>query len=123
MQQIQKMVIRNGIDSFMIEEENEIKRFLLSVFSLPLLPHERIEPAFQQLVENLSENSSNISQSFILGFNTIWINYVKARNFSIHGNLDLVTDAFETYGNQLHAKIGTFPSAWKFTGNLYKILF
>lgn len=115
------MVIRYALDTFVFrEDENDIKRFLLSTFALPMLPVDMIEPTFQQLVQSLTNNSANILSGFIQNYGTVWLRHVTARNFSVYENIDLLTDIFENYGNQLHAKIGTFPVPWKFTGEIYK---
>lgn len=109
--------MQHGVNNFEVEGgRNDIKVFLLSVFSLPLLPPQEIEGAFLELVRQLSENSSNILNPFIESYTEMWLRGVKPNNFSVYRKIERLTNVFENYGNQLHVKIGTFPLTWKFTG-------
>ncbi|CAD6236063.1 GSCOCG00012453001-RA-CDS [Cotesia congregata] len=90
------------------------EEFLKSCFSLILLPHEKIEEGFNELVNNLTHDANVQLTNFIGYFRTTWIQGVGPINMSLFEETDSLNTVPVLFWTSLHNDMGEKPSLWKF---------
>ncbi|CAG5090753.1 Protein of unknown function, partial [Cotesia congregata] len=90
------------------------EEFLKSCFSLILLPHEKIEEGFNELVNNLTHDANVQLTNFIGYFRTTWIQGVGPTNMSLFEETDSLNTVPVLFWTSLQNVMGEKPSLWKF---------
>ncbi|KAH0567998.1 hypothetical protein KQX54_017231 [Cotesia glomerata] len=90
------------------------EEFLKSCFSLILLPHEKIEGGFNELVNNLTNDANVQLTNFIGYFRTTWIQGVGPTNMSLFEETDSLNTVPVLFWTSLQNDMGEKPSLWKF---------
>ncbi|XP_051173472.1 uncharacterized protein LOC127289532 [Leptopilina boulardi] len=110
-----KLIILLNLDTqFLSTNEIEVKTFLMRILTLPLLPPEKIESAFNNLKRNLSDECFQSILLFALTFDREWIRRVTPKRFSVYRDLQRISRIFELYSCRLHTLMGSFPTPWDF---------
>ncbi|XP_043475789.1 uncharacterized protein LOC122507238 isoform X2 [Leptopilina heterotoma] len=110
------LIVKHGLHNYLLNEnvDREITQFLHFTLTLPLLPSNTIEEAFQGTVETLSANAYTVLQLFFINYDQVWLREVGANHFCVHRNFERCTNVFEKYNIILSTIIGTHPDVWKF---------
>ena len=95
--------------------DDAIRRTLLNIMALPLLPAAKIEPVFNFIKDEVIAENRNALQEFFIYFQEQWMEVVQPHTFSVNEMMERLTDAFELYGSRLECKVGTHPEVWTFT--------
>lgn len=111
-----------NLDSRLHEENDAVKDLLLSIMSLPLLPEEDIQDAYDEIGYNIDPQILRIVKPFVNYFEDSWMGGVRPPSFSMYKNKKGLSEAFLAYESRINFKIGANADIWTFTSNFLLLI-
>ncbi|XP_015120532.1 uncharacterized protein LOC107043511 [Diachasma alloeum] len=98
------------------------KLFLRKIMALALLPFDRIEGAYQNLIADTDLDLRTYFASFLQYYEQYWIQQCRPENYSVYGLSKRTNNDIEAYHRTLWEKLGLKPDIWVFTAQLRSLL-